>query len=39
MQENDRPVLPDLSADTPSCLPVNGEPVDVWDQINKYGTY
>ncbi len=23
----------------PSAQPVNGEPVDVWDQINKYGTY
>ncbi|MBQ5840480.1 MAG: hypothetical protein IIW40_00835 [Clostridia bacterium] len=23
----------------PSSQPVHGEPVDVWDQINKYGTY
>ena len=39
MQENSRPLPPDLSAEIPSSLPVNGEPVDVWDQINKYGTY
>jgi hypothetical protein len=24
---------------TPPAEPVHGEPVDVWDQINKYGTY
>lgn len=24
---------------TPSAVPVMGEPVDVWDQVNKYGTY
>ncbi len=24
---------------TPFVEPVMGEPVDVWDQINKYGTY
>ena len=23
----------------PSAMPVNGEPVDAIDQINKYGTY
>jgi len=39
MQENSRPIPPDLTADTPSNLPVFGEPVDVWEQINKYGTY
>ena len=24
---------------TPSSDPVIGEPVDAWDQVNKYGTY
>ena len=24
---------------TPCAVPVSGEPTDVWDQINKYGTY
>lgn len=24
---------------TPPVGPIHGEPVDVWDQINKYGTY
>ncbi len=23
----------------PFVEPIHGEPVDVWDQINKYGTY
>ncbi|MBQ9860490.1 MAG: hypothetical protein IJO76_07460 [Clostridia bacterium] len=32
-QEENRPT------DTPSNLPVFGEAVDVWEQINKYGTY
>ena len=32
-QEEKRPF------ETPFATPVNGEPVDVWDQINKYGTY
>ena len=34
MNEEQRP-LPD----TDESNPVFGEPVDVWDQINKYGTY
>ena len=35
MNEQEHPIpFPD-----PSSLPVHGEPVDVWDQINKYGTY
>ena len=33
MSNENRP-LPD-----PSAEPIHGEPVDVWDQINKYGTY
>ena len=33
MDKSKRP-LPD-----PSVHPVLGEPVDVWDQIHKYGTY
>ena len=32
-QDENRPI------DTPSDLPVFGEAVDVWEQINKYGTY
>lgn len=28
-----------LDARTPSAEPVMGEPVDTWDQVNKYGTY
>ena len=30
------PVSPN---NTPSVHPVPGEPADVWEQINKYGTY
>ncbi len=27
------------ASDTPFIPPVSGEPMDTWDQINKYGTY
>ena len=38
MNEQKRP-LPHPDSGDPSIQPVPGEPVDVWDQINKYGTY
>lgn len=38
--QNDHAVLPtDNYADDISVRPVLGEPMDCWDQINKYGTY
>ena len=42
MDENEK--LPEskmgeMFADAPFVSPVPGEPVDAWDQINKYGTY
>ena len=37
---NDHAALPtDNYADDISVRPVLGEPMDCWDQINKYGTY
>ena len=38
MNEEKRP-LPRPEDGDPSVQPVPGEPVDTWDQINKYGTY
>ena len=36
MNEDQRPLPNDEQI---PVYPVPGEPVDVWDQINKYGTY
>ena len=38
MNEQERPLPYPENAEIP-VNPVPGEPVDVWDQINKYGTY
>ena len=38
MNEQERPILFPEEMEIP-VHPVSGEPVDVWDQINKYGTY
>ena len=38
MNKQKRP-LPHPDSGDPSVQPVPGEPIDVWDQINKYGTY
>ena len=38
MNEQERP-LPHPEDPEIRVHPVPGEPVDVWDQINKYGTY
>ena len=38
MNEQQRPLPYPENAEIPAC-PVPGEPVDVWDQVNKYGTY
>ncbi len=35
MHNKERPV----PITDPAAQPVHGEPTDVWDQINKYGTY
>ncbi len=34
MEEKDKRPTP-----TPSAVPVDGEPLDVWELIDKYGTY
>ena len=36
MKQEKRPFLPEEEV---SSRPILGEPVDVWEQINKYGTY
>ena len=36
MKQDKRPFPPEEEV---SSRPVLGEPVDVWEQINKYGTY
>lgn len=39
-RKNDHVVLPtDNYAEDISTRPVLGEPMDCWDQVNKYGTY
>ena len=38
MNEQKRPI-PHPEHPEMSVNPVPGEPVDVWDQVNKYGTY
>ena len=38
MNEQERPMPYPEEMEIP-VHPVPGEPVDVWDQINKYGTY
>ena len=38
MSEQERPLPYPEDAEIP-VHPVPGEPIDVWDQINKYGTY
>ncbi len=38
MNEEKRPLPYPEEAEIP-VHPVPGEPIDVWDQINKYGTY
>lgn len=38
MNEDIRPLPYPENAEIP-VTPVPGEPIDVWDQINKYGTY
>ena len=36
---NEKRPIPHSNDASPSVTPVPGEPVDVWDQVNKYGTY
>ena len=38
MNEDNRPLL-HPEEDDPSAIPVPAEPMDVWDMVNKYGTY